>query len=126
MAGHYLFFKRPTLGYFSYLQVSERLEICLQHIGNDAHTPHVSGKGNKIIVHDFRGKEFWSSKVHLQLLSGFVSEIQGTKWRDGEGRSKSNNRRNCKDVVYKTEITSATQEILNTQALEEIAYLVTS
>lgn len=55
--------------------MSEGLGACLQHVGDDAHTPHVSGEGDKIVVHNFRGEEFRSSKVHLQLLSGFVPEI---------------------------------------------------
>lgn len=49
--------------------------VCLQHVGDDAHTPHVSGKGDKIVVHNFGGKELRRSEVHLQPLSGFVPEI---------------------------------------------------
>lgn len=43
-----------------------------QHVGDDAHTPHVCWEGDKVIVHHFRSQELWSSKVNLQLLPRFV------------------------------------------------------
>lgn len=43
-----------------------------QHVGDDPHAPHVRGEGNKVIVHHFGSQEFWSAKIHLQLLTGFV------------------------------------------------------
>lgn len=65
----------------------EQQESCLQHVRDDTHTPHIRRKGNEIIVHNFRGKEFWGPKVHLQFLSGFVSEIEGTRWEGWTGQS---------------------------------------
>lgn len=43
-----------------------------QHVGDDPHTPHVRGEGNKVIVHHFGSQELRSPKIHLQLFTGFV------------------------------------------------------
>ena len=43
-----------------------------QHVGDDAHTPHVRGERDKLIVDDLRGQELRSPEVHLQLLPRLV------------------------------------------------------
>lgn len=43
-----------------------------QHVGNDSHTPHVCGKRDKVVVHNFRGKELWSTKVHFQFFPWLI------------------------------------------------------
>lgn len=44
----------------------------LQHVGDDAHAPHVCGVGDLLVVDHLRGQEFRGAKVHFQLLIGIV------------------------------------------------------
>lgn len=39
-----------------------------QHVRDDSYTPHVCGKGDKIVIDHFRGQEFWCAEVNLELL----------------------------------------------------------
>lgn len=42
----------------------------LQDVTNDADTPHVGGKADRIKIHDFRGDEFGGAEQDLHLLLG--------------------------------------------------------
>lgn len=44
----------------------------VQHVGDDAHAPHVRGVGDLLVVDHLRGEEFRGAKVHFQLLIGIV------------------------------------------------------
>lgn len=44
----------------------------VQHVGDDAHAPHVRGVGDLLVVDHLGGEEFGGAKVHLQLLLGVV------------------------------------------------------
>lgn len=44
----------------------------IQHVGDDAHAPHVRGVGHLLVVDHLRGEEFRGAKVHFQLLIGIV------------------------------------------------------
>lgn len=44
----------------------------IQHIGDDAHAPHVRGVGDLLVVDHLGRQEFGGAKVDLQLLLGVV------------------------------------------------------
>lgn len=48
----------------------------LQHVGDDAHTPHVSAVADAVIGHNFGRHELRRAEQHLQRLLGIVAPRQ--------------------------------------------------
>lgn len=67
--------------------------VCSQHVGDDAHAPHVRGKRHEVIVDHLGGEELGRPKIHLQLLSGLVPGVWGQGVRPSEsGQLRGGNR----------------------------------
>lgn len=52
------------------------LQNYLQHISDDANTPHICGKANFIVVDHFRGDEFRCTKHDLDTVTRFENPCQ--------------------------------------------------